>query len=377
MSKEELSNLQKPRQAEQAFKTKDTPVAKVAPSRPKPTAFVIPSIMVDPGTPKGTLKALANPRKETEIAPEVTSKPAPSLPQIAPVPKPITEPTPAPEPSTSPPTTPENVTKPSTTPAPEAVPKPSTAPTPPTTPEHVTKPLTTPEQVPKPSSTPAPAPVSKNALMPGPSHKPSTAFVAPPPTFITTTSVIEETPEGVDTPAPIETSDTTDGGETFEVQESNEEGTNSSLAVGSSNESRRFSQLPPASAESPNAVKLGHFAVIPTPSKEKIEAPKIMTLGSELQAQESEKSRRFSQLPPASVDSPNAVKVGKFGVVPTPEVKSPVSLSPLGRLLVASAQEEKSRRFSKLPPASADSPNAVKLGSKFTMISREEQDEQK
>ena len=102
-----------------------------------------------------------------------------------------------------------------------------------------------------------------------------------------------------------------------------------------------------------------------------------MTLGSELQAQESEKSRRFSQLPPASVDSPNAVKVGKFGVVPTPEVKSPVSLSPLGRLLVASAQEEKSRRFSKLPPASVDSPNAVKLGSKFTMISREEQDEQK
>ena len=90
-----------------------------------------------------------------------------------------------------------------------------------------------------------------------------------------------------------------------------------------------------------------------------------------------EKSRRFSQLPPASVDSPNAVKVGKFGVVPTPEVKSPVSLSPLGRLLVASAQEEKSRRFSKLPPASVDSPNAVKLGSKFTMISREEQDEQK
>ena len=362
MSKEELSNLQKPRQAEQAFKTKDTPVAKVAPSRSKPTAFVIPSIMVDPGTPKATLKALADPRKETEIAPEVTSKPAPSLPQIAPVPKPITEPTPAPEPSTTPPTTPENVTKPSTTPAPEHVPKPSTVP--PTTPENVTKP----------STTPAPAP--KKALVPGPSHKPSTAFVAPPPTFISTTSVIEETPEGVDTPAPIETSDTTDGGETFQVQESNE-GSNSSLAVGSSNESRRFSQLPPASAESPNAVKLGHFAVIPTPSKEKIEAPKIMTLGSELQAQESEKSRRFSQLPPASVDSPNAVKVGKFGVVPTPEVKSPVSLSPLGRLLVASAQEEKSRRFSKLPPASVDSPNAVKLGSKFTMISREEQDEQK
>ena len=29
---------------------------------------------------------------------------------------------------------------------------------------------------------------------------------------------------------------------------------------------------------------------------------------------------------------------------------------------------EKSRRFSQLPPADTDSPNAVKLGSKFTMI---------
>ena len=29
---------------------------------------------------------------------------------------------------------------------------------------------------------------------------------------------------------------------------------------------------------------------------------------------------------------------------------------------------EKSRRFSQLPPADTDSPNAIKLGSKFTMI---------
>ena len=32
------------------------------------------------------------------------------------------------------------------------------------------------------------------------------------------------------------------------------------------------------------------------------------------------------------------------------------------------SQIEKSRRFSKLPPAPKDSPNAVKLGSKFTKI---------
>ena len=32
----------------------------------------------------------------------------------------------------------------------------------------------------------------------------------------------------------------------------------------SEEKSRRFSQVPPASSTSPNAVKMGHFAVIPT-----------------------------------------------------------------------------------------------------------------
>ena len=231
-------------------------------------------------------------------------------------------------------------------------------------------------------------------------------------------------------------------------------------------ESRRFSKLPHANPESPDAVKLGHFAVIPTPDS-KSGPPK--TLASTLKAHD-EKSRRFSQLPPASVDSPNAVKVGKFGVVPTPDkpdsteksdingakkdgiseiaeksgvveksveqtnpgiieisedeiniaeaqhsklsenpklsetsikiikpdtpklsenshssqtsklsknpklsenpTKPEISLTPTN-LLIANVQGEKSRRFSKLPPASVNSPNAVKLGSKFTMISRE------
>ena len=33
--------------------------------------------------------------------------------------------------------------------------------------------------------------------------------------------------------------------------------------------------------------------------------------------QSDEKSRRFSQVPPASTDSPNAVKLSKFAVIPT------------------------------------------------------------
>ena len=54
---------------------------------------------------------------------------------------------------------------------------------------------------------------------------------------------------------------------------------------------------------------------------------------------------------------------------PVPDNKNELVLSP-GSLAVNNS--EKSRRFSKLPPADKDSPNAVKLGSKFTMISHED-----
>ena len=48
----------------------------------------------------------------------------------------------------------------------------------------------------------------------------------------------------------------------------------------------------------------------------------------------------------------------------TPEVeKSSLMITP---------EVEKSRRFSKLPPAPKDSPNAVQMGSKFTMIPRDQ-----
>ena len=106
-----------------------------------------------------------------------------------------------------------------------------------------------------------------------------------------------------------------------------------------------------------------------------------------------EKSRRFSKLPPAAKNNPDASKVGHFAITKTPEFqtksenkedqimtltepvqdivdnKDELVLSP-GSLAVNNS--EKSRRFSKLPPADKDSPNAVKLGSKFTMISRED-----
>ena len=95
-------------------------------------------------------------------------------------------------------------------------------------------------------------------------------------------------------------------------------------------------------------------------------------------------SRRFSKLPPAPRDSPNAKTVGHFAVIPTlqeedtheapsgqPEAAE-IILTPVTML---DLHNEKSRRFSQLPPASSDSPNAVKLGSKFTMIPRDAADE--
>ena len=159
--------------------------------------------------------------------------------------------------------------------------------------------------------------------------------------------------------------------------------------------SRRFSKLPPATTDNPNTVKISKFAVIPTiddtetpknkqnaasnkdepANKSALEDPNLQKMAKDLPDPKApisslvapqEKSRRFSKLPPAQTNDPNAVKLGHFAVIPTPEVNKQ---QPNASLAVSG--QEKSRRFSKLPPASVDNPNAVKMGSKFTMISRE------
>ena len=99
----------------------------------------------------------------------------------------------------------------------------------------------------------------------------------------------------------------------------------------------------------------------------------------------SAKSRRFSKLPPSPKDAPNAVQLGsKFTKIEIAnesiaelgnkeeeeEIKNDEMLLNPG-LLDVTQQNEKSRRFSKLPPAPLDAPNAVQLGSKFTMIPRD------
>ena len=138
--------------------------------------------------------------------------------------------------------------------------------------------------------------------------------------------------------------------------------------------------------------------IVPLIVTEEEETTGTTEVGTSLIAPEQERSRRFSNLPPASTESPAAKKVGSFAVIPTesPEARppqpqqeqpqeeqvqvqvhtpepgpepdpEPVDAKP-GSLLVEPSNGEKSRRFSKLPPASTDSPLAVKMGSKFTMI---------
>ena len=51
-----------------------------------------------------------------------------------------------------------------------------------------------------------------------------------------------------------------------------------------------------------------------TPKKLEENASPLLSIDA---LQSEEKSRRFSQVPPAPSDSPNAVKVGNFAVIPT------------------------------------------------------------
>ena len=64
--------------------------------------------------------------------------------------------------------------------------------------------------------------------------------------------------------------------------------------------------------------------------------------------------------------SPNAVKLGKFTSIPKPPDSPGVDES--NKQLILPEASKKSRKFSQIAPASLDNPNAVQMGSKFTMI---------
>ena len=87
--------------------------------------------------------------------------------------------------------------------------------------------------------------------------------------------------------------------------------------------SRKFSQLAPAPKDNPLALKVGQFSVTPTEGKsdlteENIDRPCSIPEHKTLQIEDAAASRKFSQLAAAPSNSPHAIQVGqKFTMIPT------------------------------------------------------------
>ena len=92
-------------------------------------------------------------------------------------------------------------------------------------------------------------------------------------------------------------------------------------------------------------------------------------------------SRKFSQLAPAPKDGPLSQQVGQFSVTPTEGSGQASPISSTANLkaadlhsqlnVLAVEEEFASRKFSQLAPAPSNSPHAVQVGGKFTMIPTE------
>ena len=86
-----------------------------------------------------------------------------------------------------------------------------------------------------------------------------------------------------------------------------------------------------------------------------------------------EASRKFSQLAPAPKNNPLAHQVGQFSVTPTEGQSPPTPSKPrlIQENILVIDDEAISRKFSQLAPAPSNSPHAVQVGGKFTMIPTE------
>ena len=104
--------------------------------------------------------------------------------------------------------------------------------------------------------------------------------------------------------------------------------------------------MPPARADDPSAVKLGTFSVVQRKES-------LMEQLNENQESQPSSETNLSTEPSSET---------KLSTEPSSESK-PSTL--------AVVENPKSRKFSQMSPASIDDPNAVKLGNKFTMIPRD------
>lgn len=119
---------------------------------------------------------------------------------------------------------------------------------------------------------------------------------------------------------------------------------------------RRISHMPPARADDPSAVKFGAFSVVQR--KESLMEQLNENQESQLSSEHKPSTEPKSDSKPTN--EPNSKS--KSSIEPSSEPKSST---------LAVVENPKSRKFSQMSPASIDDPNAVKLGNKFTMIRRD------
>ena len=119
------------------------------------------------------------------------------------------------------------------------------------------------------------------------------------------------------------------------------------------------SKLPPSPKDAPNAVQLGNkFTKIeilnePLVVNEVVikQAPMIEVTNND----DDDDNEKISENKPKPITTNTELMLNPGSLTTTPKFD-------------INSREEKSRRFSKLPPAPKDDPNAVQLGAKFTII---------
>ena len=121
-----------------------------------------------------------------------------------------------------------------------------------------------------------------------------------------------------------------------------------------------FSKLPPSPKDAPNAVQLGNkFTKIEILNEPLVANEVVINTAPMIEVTNDDEDNSNEKI--FSEENKNPLK-------PTELMLNPGSLTETTPQFDINSPEEKSRRFSKLPPAPIDDPNAVQLGAKFTII---------
>ena len=122
-----------------------------------------------------------------------------------------------------------------------------------------------------------------------------------------------------------------------------------------------FSKLPPSPKDAPNAVQLGNkFTKIEILNEPLVANEVVINTAPMIEVTNDDEDNSNEKI--FSEENKNPLK-------PTELMLNPGSLTATSTpQFDINSPEEKSRRFSKLPPAPIDDPNAVQLGAKFTII---------